>query len=201
MLCWAEPHWAVQQFTLEWPEVGINPLIPLPSPLFLSPLDPGANHQLFVHCHLTNDFSREERKAAWCVSEVQRAGVTASERRGGWRIEEVKEKGREWERTRVNPSPGDKTVPVPFSLLSPLSAFLFHSPHGCKNGCRCVCICWPVELLWLSQVTVAGCVWGMPLHGSTCPLSNSTSVCLHSVEPFVRPLFSELIRSCSTDVL
>lgn len=36
----------------------------------------------------------EKRKAAWGVSEVQRAGVTASERRGGWRIEEVKEKGR-----------------------------------------------------------------------------------------------------------
>lgn len=75
--------------------MGINPLIPLPSPLFLSLTDPGANQQLFVHCHLTNDFSGEERKAAWGVSEVQRAGVTASERRGGWRVEEVRKEGRE----------------------------------------------------------------------------------------------------------
>lgn len=91
--------------------MGINPLIRLPSPLFLSPLDPGANQQLFVHCHLTNDFlgGGGERKAAWGVSEVQRAGVTASERRGGWRMEEVKEKGRERERTRVNPSTRDIT--------------------------------------------------------------------------------------------
>lgn len=107
--------------------MGINPLIPLPSPLFLSPPDPGANQQLFVHCHLTNDFSGVERKAAWGVSEVQRAGVTASERRGGWRVEEVREKGREGERTRVNPSPGDITnQSCPFSL--PLSSFCIPVP-------------------------------------------------------------------------
>lgn len=87
--------------------MGINPLIPLPSLLFLSPLDPGANQQLFVHCHLTNDFSGGKRKATWGASEVQRAGVTASERRGGWRIEEVKEKKRERGQARVNLSQSD----------------------------------------------------------------------------------------------
>lgn len=133
-----------------------------------------------------------ERKAAWGVSEVQRAGVTASERRGGWRMEEVKEKGRERERTRVNPSTRDITnqscPPFFFSsalFRSLLSAFLFHSPHGRRNGCCCVFICRPVELLWLSQVTVAGCVWGMSLHGSACPSRRSASVsaCLHWTKP------------------
>lgn len=59
-------------------------------PAFSPPLDPGANQQLFVHCHLTNDFSGKQRKATWGVSEVQRAGVTASERRGGHKLEEVR---------------------------------------------------------------------------------------------------------------
>lgn len=164
VLCWAEPHWAVQRFTLEWPEVGINPLIRLPSPLFLSPLDPGANQQLFVHCHLTNDFL---------------------EGGGG-------EKG---EGARANKSESinegyNKPVLPPFFFSSALfrsllSAFLFHSPHGRRNGCCCVFICRPVELLWLSQVTVAGCVWGMSLHGSACPSRRSASVsaCLHWTKP------------------
>ena len=34
----------------------------------------------------------EEIKAAWAVSELQREGVTASEKSGGFRIEEVREK-------------------------------------------------------------------------------------------------------------
>ena len=48
----------------------------------------------------------EEIKAAWAVSELQREGVTASEKSGGFRIEEVREKdgsggGRERERGRA----------------------------------------------------------------------------------------------------
>jgi len=35
----------------------------------------------------------------------------------------------------------------PFSLPSLYSAFLFHSPHGWRNGCCCVFIYRPVELL------------------------------------------------------
>lgn len=153
MLCWAELHWAVEQFTLEWPEVGINPLIPLPSPLFLSSPDPGANQQLFVHCHLTNDFSGKERKTAWGVSEVQRAGVTASEKRGGWRVEEVEEKGREWERTRVNPSPRDITNPsCHFSLLSVLLLFL----HSCSTPYMDIEMT-AVVFLFAGQWSCSGC--------------------------------------------
>lgn len=80
-----------------------------------------ANQQLFVQCHLTRDFSEEERKAAWALSEAKRADVTASERRGGWRREEVKEN---WECVRGNKSESI-TRKYPAHIIFPL--FILHS--------------------------------------------------------------------------
>ena len=133
-----------------------------------------------------------ERKAAWGVSEVQRAGVTASERRGGWRMEEVKEKGRERERTRVNPSPRDITnqsCPLFFfpRLFSDL--FFLHScstPHMDRGMAA-------VVFLFAGQWSCSGChrsLWldvceECLMHGSTCPPRRpaSVSACLHWTKP------------------
>lgn len=137
----------------------------------ISPLDVGTNQPLFVRCHLTNDSSVEGRKTTWGVGEVQQAGVTASERRGGGKTDQWGEAGSVWHGTRGNPSPGNILL-----ILSALSfffspAFLFHTPHGWRIRRL---LRFYLQASGAAQVTVAGCVWGMPLRGSTCPLRNYT---------------------------
>lgn len=165
--------------------MGINPLIsppstfPSPPLLFLSPPDPGANQQLFVHCHLTNDSSGGERKATWGVSGLRRAGVTASERRGGWRKEEVGEE-RRGEGGRATQSESitretqlNQSGPPFLSLSSLLSAFLFHSPHRTS---RLLCLYLPASG---AALAVTGhCGWMCVRNASAWLYMSTEQLCL-----------------------
>lgn len=158
----SEPHWAVENFSSEWPQVSINPpILPPSSQLFFLFLHwtSGANQQLFVQCQLTNDSPVEERKTTWGVAEVQQAGVTASERRGGWK-KNRRARG-SWECVRRNNRESvTGKYPAHFVCARFFSFCFLHScstPHmdGEHNSCG-VFICRPVELL----LAVTGhCVW------------------------------------------
>lgn len=82
---------------------------------------------------------------------------------------------------------------------APFSTPFFSSciPVALPTWMWAVFICRPVELLCWSQVTMTGCVWGMPLRGSTCPPGNfETLVCLRCAMPS-----GGLLRTGTFDIL
>lgn len=112
---------------LQRPEVGINPPpppFPHPPHFCFSYRTPGANQQIFVPRHLTSDLSVKEReRPAWGVSEVQRTGVAASERKGqvGGGQRKEKEKGGGGEKGKPATKRCNKLRRGPFSFFFSVS--------------------------------------------------------------------------------